>query len=88
MKTRWLRTGPLAACAELCCKKPQASLPALMIAVRFGAGGRFALPGIARRRLLRALQVCGTALLLPTSGADDTNALTSLTTSQFFPYLV
>ena len=55
MKTRWLRTGPLAACAELCCKKPQASLPALMIAVRFGAGGRFALPGIARRRLLRGL---------------------------------
>ena len=64
MKTRWLRTGPLAACAELCCKKPQASLPALMIAVRFGAGGRFALPGIARR-LLRA-EVRGTALLLHT----------------------
>ena len=58
MKTRWLRTGPLAACAELCCKKPQASLPALMIAVRFGAGSRFALPGIARRRLLRARGTC------------------------------
>ena len=92
MKTRWLRTGPLAACAALCCKKPQASpvLPAgsLPSPDRAVLAVQAAREGFAR--CLASLGGCSgpryaaRPCCYTHSGADDTNALTSLTTSKNF----